>query len=135
MLNIKISVLNIIYMYILILNFWNKNFLIFVFFWGILCDIFLNFYLGRTILIYFLSTYIMFYLQKKITNLFIWRMFFFVIFFSFLVRIISFLIDVIILNINFNDFILINSLFDGFLWLIITNFLFKKQIFINNNKN
>ncbi len=121
MLNIKSSLLYVLYMYILLVNNWEKN-VLFIFFWSFFCDIFLGFLLGRSFLIYYLSTYIMHILKKNFFILCFWRMFFFVVFFSFLIRMISFYIDNIILGFdNVNNFILLNSFFDGFLWFFFIN--------------
>ncbi len=121
-LNIKISLLYIIYIYLLLINNWEKN-ILFIFFWSLLHDIVLGFYLGRSFLVYSLSTYIIYYLKDNFVFLSFFRMFFFVVFFSFLIRIISLFIDNIILDINIvNNFILINSFFDGFLWFFLVSY-------------
>ncbi len=121
-LNIKISLLYIIYIYLLLINNWEKN-ILFIFFWSLLHDIVVGFFLGRSFLVYSLSTYIIYYLKDNFVFLSFFRMFFFVVFFSFLIRIISLFIDNIILDINIvNNFILINSFFDGFLWFFLVSY-------------
>ncbi len=125
-LNIKFSLLYLVYIYIIVINGWEKN-ILFIFLWSFFYDIFFNFFLGRSFLVYFLSTYIIFYLKKKIVFSFFLKDFFFIIFFSFLIRMISFWIDNVVLNNNVNNVIWISSIFDGFLWFFIVNILLKKK--------
>ncbi len=121
-LNIKISLLYIMYMYILLINNWEEN-VLFIFLWSFIYDVLLGFFLGRSFLVYFLSTYIIFFLKDNFAFLSFFRMFFFIVFFSFLIRIISFLIDNVLLDVNINNnFILINSFFDGFLWFFLVSY-------------